>query len=422
MVFNTARTTKETQGDIMMTGGHLLATVDTPKLSLQLWIFQLVFGMSFVVVLVTGIIQSFALKVWIMRQSANLHNTMLNKTIRAPLYFFKAINPARILSRFGQDIDEFDIQVPYHLGFVLEGGLMLVIKVCLVCSIYVWYTTPAIVITGLLILVDAFVNGGGRELKHYHSINKTQVIEHVSTTLSGLSVIRLFNKERLFIHRMYQMLDQHSSTHLLYRLSHHCVGCGVSLLCVVAVITLNAMCVFNKGIVSTASAGLAIVTLNGVCTYLPLLLKIKSDFYSHTTSVQRIIHFIGNVEDECSKDLPLSDNNQSPTQEQQEDRDEHKPIRGAIEFRDVKLRRYQREGPPGLVLCADIRAGERIAVVGMSGEERYSFLDALLRFYELDTGNILVDGVDVSTLQLHTLRSIICVIPRELVLFEGTLR
>ncbi|KAK4291803.1 hypothetical protein Pmani_035382, partial [Petrolisthes manimaculis] len=37
-----------------------------------------------------------------------------------------------------------------------------------------------------------------------------------------------------------------------------------------------------------------------VCTYLPLLLKIKSDFYSHATSVQRIIHFIGNVEDECS--------------------------------------------------------------------------------------------------------------------------
>ncbi|KAK4291804.1 hypothetical protein Pmani_035383 [Petrolisthes manimaculis] len=93
-----------------------------------------------------------------------------------------------------------------------------------------------------------------------------------------------------------------------------------------------------------------------------------------------------------------------------------------MELRDVKLRRYQREGSPGLVLCADIRGGERIAVVGMSGEERCSFVDALLRFYELDTGHILIDGVDLSTLPLHTLRSIICVIPSELVLFEGTLR
>jgi len=68
------------------------------------------------------------------------------------------------------------------------------------------------------------------------------------------------------------------------------------------------------------------------------------------------------------------------------------------------------------------RAGQRIALVGPSGSGKTTSISLLFRFYEPDSGEILVDGKNVRDLSLTTLRSNLALVPQEVLLFGGSIR
>jgi len=98
------------------------------------------------------------------------------------------------------------------------------------------------------------------------------------------------------------------------------------------------------------------------------------------------------------------------------------PSKGEIEFRHYSMR-YR----PDLGRCLNdlnfvIHGGERVGICGRTGAGKSSATLALLRILEADEGSIFVDGVDISKIGLHDLRSAISIIPQEPQLFEGTIR
>ena len=98
------------------------------------------------------------------------------------------------------------------------------------------------------------------------------------------------------------------------------------------------------------------------------------------------------------------------------------PAEGRLEFRDVQLR--YREGLDlvlkGISFAASPR--EKIGVVGRTGAGKSSLMLALFRLVELSGGSIIIDGIDISTIGLHDLRSKLSIIPQDPTLFTGTVR
>jgi subfamily B ATP-binding cassette protein MsbA len=97
------------------------------------------------------------------------------------------------------------------------------------------------------------------------------------------------------------------------------------------------------------------------------------------------------------------------------------PFRHAIEFRDVSFG-YDEEGSRILrgVSCS-VRAGEMIAIVGRSGAGKTTLVNLLPRFYDVTSGAILVDGVDIRDVSLASLREQIGIVTQEIVLFDDTI-
>lgn len=73
-------------------------------------------------------------------------------------------------------------------------------------------------------------------------------------------------------------------------------------------------------------------------------------------------------------------------------------------------------------ITLDIHGGEKIGVVGRTGSGKSTLIQALFRIVEPSEGNIIIDGLNISILGLHDLRSRFGIIPQEPVLFNGTVR
>lgn len=95
-------------------------------------------------------------------------------------------------------------------------------------------------------------------------------------------------------------------------------------------------------------------------------------------------------------------------------------VSGAVTFEDVSF--AYKEGEPVLShLNLLVEPGKSIALVGKSGSGKSTLVSLLPRFYDVDTGRILIDGVPVQDYTLHNLRQQIAVVSQDVVLFEGTI-
>ncbi len=93
----------------------------------------------------------------------------------------------------------------------------------------------------------------------------------------------------------------------------------------------------------------------------------------------------------------------------------------AISFQQVSFR-YQAERPILQQLSFQVPSGSKVAIVGASGAGKSTIARLLYRFYELDSGQILVDGQDIRQLTLDSLRRAIAIVPQDTVLFNSSIR
>lgn len=99
------------------------------------------------------------------------------------------------------------------------------------------------------------------------------------------------------------------------------------------------------------------------------------------------------------------------------------PIKGKISFRNVNFSYPTRPDIQVINdLSFDVEQGKKVALVGTSGAGKSTIMQLLLRFYEINSGEILIDGRSVSDFDLSAYRSNFAIVPQEAILFGGTIR
>lgn len=95
--------------------------------------------------------------------------------------------------------------------------------------------------------------------------------------------------------------------------------------------------------------------------------------------------------------------------------------RGHLEFKNVYFRYPGAEQPVLSNISFETRAGETTAIIGSTGSGKSALINLIPRFYDVEEGSILVDGVDLREMSQEELRSKISLVPQKAVLFSGTI-
>jgi len=98
------------------------------------------------------------------------------------------------------------------------------------------------------------------------------------------------------------------------------------------------------------------------------------------------------------------------------------PMGGAVQFRDVGFAYQSEAGDPAISgISFDVAPGQKVALVGPSGAGKSTIFNLLLRFYDIDSGRIEIDGHDIRDVTLASLRSNIALVTQEPMLFDETI-
>ena len=112
----------------------------------------------------------------------------------------------------------------------------------------------------------------------------------------------------------------------------------------------------------------------------------------------------------------MDENDENDTGTQQVDR-----VKGSVEFRDVRFS-YGKDDSVLEGVNISVEPGQTLAIVGHSGSGKSTLISLLPRFYEVDSGDILIDGVSIRDMTLASLRSNISLVTQDVVLFNDTIR
>lgn len=373
-------------------------------------------------------LQARTLNVTVQRTMRALRSDVEDKVHRLPLSYFDGRQRGELLSRVANDIDNIQTSISITVSQLLTAVVTVLAVLAMMTSISPLLAGITLLSVPLSVVVTRVIARRSQRLfvAQWTSIGRLNA--HIEETYSGFTVVKTFG------HRAKAQEQFRTVNDDVYH-----AGFGAQF--VSGLLSPAAMFIANLSYVAVAVVGglqvaTGQVTLGSIQAFVqyvrqfnqPLtqLATMYNTLQSGMASAARVFELLDEPEEAPDRALALPSLNGERPHGDDSGRlvaragpGQSKP-HGRVEFRHVSF--AYRPGTPvirDLSLIAE--PGSTVAIVGPTGAGKTTLVNLLMRFYELDSGQILIDGVDIASMSRHSLRSRIGMVLQDTWLFDGTI-
>ncbi|KAI9222621.1 hypothetical protein BC828DRAFT_365051 [Blastocladiella britannica] len=365
-------------------------------------------GLSVVNAFAMGLLCVITMVIMSIRASRTFHTSLVERVLHAPMSWYDVVPAGRIVNRFSSDIDMLDLQIPLGmLNFTFGFGAILSTLVIMgITSPWVLVVMPFG--TVYLYVIARFYLNASRELQRMASATKAPVYQKFEETLQGLVSIRAFQVENQFTADMAAAIDRNTRPAYLTPSLNRWLMVNSSILSSFFILGIGLIAVFMRGSTLAGLIGLGLTQAQQLTWTFRHFVMSLCDMETKMVAVERIRQY-SQVPQEAPVETDLVT-------------DAEWPATGQLEFNAYSTTYREGLDPVLRGVSIAIPAGCKVGVVGRTGAGKSSLTLALFRIIEALDGSITLDGVDIAKVGLRQLRSQLCIIPQDPMLFEGTIR
>ncbi|GAB0131908.1 hypothetical protein EsDP_00000361 [Epichloe bromicola] len=380
-----------------------ISTSSQPEhsLSYYLWVYVAIAAASGIIGTLR-FIWSFIMSI---KGARTLFRRILFTILRTRLRWLDTVPVGRVLNRLTADFDIIDNKITMDLGFMFYRilGLLGVCVAALLASSLMIPLALVLFAAGALVAIRFLV--GARPVKRLESNAKSPVFELFNSSLAGVSTLRAFQKTQVYVGRMHDLLDDWDAISVHNWALNRWMGFRMALIGSIFT-TVVGIIVVGSSFVDAALAGF---TLSFALDFSGNMLMATRGYASlelDMNAAERVIEYTEVETEDLGGEIPPA----------------AWPATGNMEVKDLVVGYSDDLSPVLKGISFDVKNNERIGVIGRTGAGKSSLTLALFRFLEARSGQVVIDGIDISKIRLHDLRSRLAIIPQDPVLFSGTIR
>lgn len=340
----------------------------------------------------------------------DIRNTMYDKIVSLPIGFFTREKKGDIMARISGDVVEVQVSVMSSIFSLVKYPIMIIASLGMMLAIS-WQLTLFVFV--LLPLIGALMGAVGKKLKAQSLATQERfgsMLSNIEETIGGLRVVKAFNAE--------SHMDRNFRTETtdLYRLQNALMRRTAlahpmsEFLGTVAV----AITLWFGG--SLILSGTSSITAPEFIYYMVMfysLINPAKEFSKTSYAVQKGMGAMKRIDKILNAENPIRD----PEQPQ-----ELPTGRGnsSVSFRNVSFS-YDGERDVLSDINLEVKPGQTVAIVGQSGSGKSTLVDLIPRFWDVQRGEVEVDGINVKDLRIKDLRSLMGNVNQEAILFNDTI-
>lgn len=337
----------------------------------------------------------------------DIRNQLYRKITSLPLGFFSEERKGDIIARISGDVQEVESSIMSSLDMLFKNPVLIIFYFSTLLFVSWQLTLFTLVFVPIMGWVMGFV---GRKLKQ-KSIKAqalwSDTMSQVEETLGGLRIIKAFCAEE----KMNQRFDKINSAYRenIRRVNTrqqmaHPMSEFLGTLMIVIVLWFGGMLVLNGKSLSGPTFIYYMVILYSIINPLKEFSKAGYNIPKGLASMERIDKILQAENNIKEKPNPVHINE----------------FKHKIEFRDVSFRYGEKWVLRHINLT--IEKGKTVAIVGQSGGGKSTMVDLIPRYYDVQEGAVLIDGVNVKDMGIHDLRQLIGNVNQEAILFNDSFR
>ncbi|MCF2566091.1 ABC transporter ATP-binding protein [Streptococcus pasteurianus] len=367
----------------------------------------LTLAILYVISAVVGYIQSFTVATIVQRFSQRLRKAIQTKIDKVPLNYFDSHSQGDTLSRVTNDVDLLAQSLNQSLGTLVTSTMLLIGSIFMMFHSNVSMALTAIgsVLIGFVLVM--VIMGSSQPLFKRQQNNLAAINGYVEEIYSGHNVVTSYNAagetsetfKKLNTNLYKSMWQSQFLSGIMMPLMIFVGNFGYVMVCVV-----GAVKVINGDI----TMGDVVAFMTYVRIFSQPLSQIAQAFtqmQSATAAMSRVFEFLeeDEMEDESDKERQLSD------------------VNGEVAFDNVFFG-YSKDKTIIHDFSAVAKTGQKVAIVGPTGAGKTTIVNLLMKFYEIDKGQITIDGVDTRLMTREEVHDQFSMVLQDTWLFEGTIK